>query len=347
MSTVKPINLALQGGGAHGAFTWGVLDAILEDERLDIEGVSGTSAGAMNAAILLSGLAKGGREGARKALAAFWRDVSVDGNLSDGTRLLMDVFLAPWRAAEATQGLFENARNLMSPYDINPLDINPLRRVVADHIDFKALRAADGPKLFVAATSVHSGKVRVFRRDEVDLDVLMASAALPYLFRAVEIDGEPYWDGGYMGNPALFPFFSETAVEDVVLVQINPLERDTTPESSTEIMERINEITFNGPLLHELRAIEFVQRLITQGTLRGTRYKSIRMHRIEAQQQLNGFGAASKLQFDWSFFQTLFKLGRSAALHFLAEHYEDIGVKGTLDLARAIKDPVRKRVPKD
>lgn len=336
----KKINLALQGGGAHGAFTWGVLDTILSDDRLMIEGLSGTSAGAMNGAIVAGALAQEAgdrRSHAREALQRFWRDVSIDGQLSTSQRALADIVLAPWRLGMAAAEPFMNAtRRFASPYDFNPLDINPLRSVVENHVDCAAIQSAQGPKLFVAATNVYTGRLRVFRNEEIHADVLMASAALPYLFRAVEIDGEPYWDGGFMGNPALYPFFTETETADILLIQINPVERRELPNTSLEIMERINEITFNAPLLSELRAVEFVARLIDEGRLKGTHYKSIRMHRIEAPLSLSHYGASSKLKADWRFFEELAEHGRQAGRDFLAAHFESIGVKGTLDLRGAL-----------
>ena len=336
----KRVNLALQGGGAHGAFTWGVLDALLADERLEIEGISGTSAGAMNGAIVAGALidnAKNPREHAREALHNFWRDVSVDGKLSTGQRVLADIVLAPWRLGMAAASPFVDVtRRFASPYEFNPLDINPLRGVVESHVDCDVIRANKGPKLFVAATNVYTGRLRVFRNAEITPDVLMASAALPYLFRAVEIDGEPYWDGGFMGNPALYPFFTETETADIVLVQINPIERRELPNTSVEIMERINEITFNAPLLSELRAVEFVARLIDEGRLKGTHYKSIRMHRIDAEAQLADYGATSRLKADWRFFEELAVHGRKAGRAFIDAHFDDLGVKGTLDLRGAL-----------
>ena len=328
----KRVNLALQGGGAHGAFTWGVLDAILSDDRLDIEGISGTSAGAMNAAVVASGITQGGPELARKKLCEFWRAVSVDGRLTAPQRALFDMLLQPWRKVGAGGGWMGAAQAMLSPYDLNPLDINPLRDVVEAQIDFAAVRACESLQLFIAATNVHTGKVRVFERSELTVDMLMASAALPTIFKAVEIDGVPYWDGGYMCNPVLFPFFSGTRTEDIILVQINPLVRDTTPDTTGDILERVNEITFNAALLHELRAIDFVRRLIDAGRLDATHYKRVRLHRIEAQKELNTFGAASKLQADWSFFETLHAVGHKAGTAFLAAHFDDIGREGTLDL---------------
>lgn len=334
------IDVALQGGGAHGAFTWGVLDALLSDERLDIEGISGTSAGAMNGAIVAGALARadnGHRETAREALRHFWRDVSVDGKLSTGQRVLADIVLAPWRIGMAAATPFMDVtRRFASPYEFNPLDINPLRGVVDSHVDCKSIQGGKGPKLFISATNVYTGRLRVFRNAEITPDVLMASAALPYLFRAVDIDGEPYWDGGFMGNPALYPFFTETETADIILVQINPVERRELPDTSVEIMERINEITFNAPLLSELRAVEFVARLIDEGRLKGTHYKSIRMHRIEAQTTLNEYGATSKMKADWRFFEELAVHGRKAGRAFIDAHFDDLGVKGTLDLRGAL-----------
>ncbi len=326
----KRVNLALQGGGAHGAFTWGVLDALLQDGRLEIEGLSGTSAGAMNAAVLLCGYAGGGPEVARTRLAAFWKAVSIDGGLNAGQRLLLDMFLGTWGWGAGGSTWLPMA--VPSPSTFNPLDINPLRDVVAAHIDFEALRRYEPIKLFVAATNVQTGKVRVFRRAELTMDMLMASAALPALFKAVEVDGEPFWDGGYMGNPVLFPFFTETQTEDIILVQINPIVRKELPSSAHDIQERVNEITFNASLLHEFRAIEFVRRLIDQGRLKETHYKRIRLHRIEENGALNAFGASTKLKADWDFFQELHALGVKAGRRFLKQHFDMIGVEGTVDL---------------
>ncbi|PSC05915.1 patatin [Alsobacter soli] len=328
----KRVNLALQGGGAHGAFTWGVLDALLEDGRLEIEGLSGTSAGAMNAAIIACGIAEGGPEAARRKLARFWKAVAIDGDLRGPQRALFDALLGAWKLGSTGAADWLPQFGALSPYALNPLDINPLRDVVERHVDFERLRAYEALKLFIAATNVHTGKVRVFHRQELTADMLMASAALPSLFKAVEVEGVPYWDGGYMGNPVLFPFFTETGTADIILVQINPIMREETPNTSSEILERVNEITFNASLLHELRAIDFVRRLIDAGRLAGTHYKRIRMHRISAQDELRQFGSASKLSADWALFQQLHRIGRKAGQDFLRAHFDMIGVEGTLDL---------------
>jgi NTE family protein len=327
----KRVNLALQGGGAHGAFTWGVLDALLEDGRLDIVAMSGTSAGAMNAVALADGLREAGVKGARDQLERFWRGVSVDGNYSESQRKALGLAFGFWDPFKVRESWASALANFASPYELNPLDINPLRDVVGREIDFKAVRESGGPKLFIAATNVYTGRVRIFRRSELTVDMLMASACLPTVFQAVEIDGIPYWDGGYMGNPVLFPFFTETDCEDVVLVQINPIERRETPHSVRDILSRLDEITFNSPLLQEFRAIDFVSRLIEAGRLDGTHYKQVRMHLV-ASEKLMKFGARSRMDADYEFFRELFDIGRHAGAEFLQENFEAIGSHGTLDL---------------
>ena len=341
-SNRKKINLGLQGGGAHGAFTWGVLDYLLEDERIDIEGISGASAGAMNAVMLADGLARGGPEEARKRLADFWRAVSLDGNLSGLQRSVFDRLLSftPFQGAPA-EAWFGALSRYLSPYDINPLNINPLRDVIERFVDFDAVRACREVSLFVSATNVHTGRLRVFPQEKITADVVLASACLPFLFRAVEIDGVPYWDGGYMGNPAIFPFFDATLTEDVLIVQINPIERKSTPHTQTEIMNRINEINFNSSLLSEFRAIDFVTRLIDQGRLpHGIgegEYRRINVHRIPLDATFKNLSASSKLNSDFDFFQSLFDGGRKAAQNFLSEHYDDIGKRSTIDLGAEAK----------
>ncbi|MGB3744948.1 MAG: patatin-like phospholipase family protein [Xanthobacteraceae bacterium] len=336
-STTKRINLALQGGGAHGAFTWGVLDQILSDERLSIEGISGTSAGAMNAVMLADGLCRGGREEAQKRLADFWRSASSNGNLPVLQRAVVERLLSftPLEGSPA-QAWFDALSRYFSPYDVNPLNINPLKDLIERFVDFEKLRADTDLQLFISATNVQTGRVRIFSRDKITADAVMASACLPLLFRAVEIDGIPYWDGGYLGNPVIFPFFRTTATEDVLVVQINPLIRQATPMSSSEIMNRINEITFNSSLIGEYRAIDFVARLIDQGKLpRGTgpgQYRRINIHRIVLDRFGTHFDAFSKLSTDYDFFDMLHISGKRAARRFLDEHFDDIGVKSTVDL---------------
>ena len=333
----KRINLALQGGGAHGAFTWGVLEQILSDERLSVEGISGTSAGAMNAVMLADGLCHGGREEAQKRLADFWRSVSSTGNLPALQRAVMERILSftPLEGSPV-QAWLDTLSRYLSPYDVNPLNINPLRDLIERFVDFERLRANTDLQLFVSATNVQTGRVRIFPRDRITVDAVMASACLPLLFRAVEIDGVPYWGGGYLGNPVIFPFFRTTATEDVLVVQINPLFRQSTPMSSSEIVNRINEITFNSSLIGEYRAIDFVARLIDQGKLpRGTgpgEYRRINVHRIVLDRFGTHFDSFSKLSTDYDFFDMLHINGKRAARRFLDEHFDDIGVKSTVDL---------------
>jgi NTE family protein len=335
--TTKRINLALQGGGAHGAFTWGVLDHLLSDERLVVEGISGTSAGAVNAVMLADGLARGGRAEAQKRLADFWRAASSAGNLPTVQRAVMERLLS-FTPLEGTpvQAWFDAVSRYFSPYDFNPLNINPLRDLFERFVDFEALRAGSDLQIFISATNVQTGRVRIFPREKITADAVMASACLPLLFRAVEIDGVPYWDGGYLGNPVIFPFFGTTTTEDVLVVQINPLMRQATPTSASEIMNRINEITFNSSLLAEYRAIEFVARLIDQGQLRrGTgpgQYRRVNVHRIVLDRFGTTFDASSRLSTDYDFFQMLQVNGRRAARRFLDEHFDDIGVRSTVDL---------------
>lgn len=350
--TKKLVNLALQGGGAHGAFTWGVLDKLLEDGRLGFEGISGTSAGAMNAVALADGWYEKGADGAREKLETFWRAISRNGSFSvtDQQQEVLDRFLSFWMwpmgnggGAEAFAKLFPLApwanpaatAQMTSPYDTNPLNINPLRDVVERLVDFDRVAKCSDFKLFIAATRVHSGKIQLFRRGDITADAVLASACLPYAFQAVEVDGEPYWDGGYTGNPALYPFFTETECEDIVLIQINPIERSETPKTSQEILERISEITFNASLLREFRAIDFVNRLIDDGKLIGGDYRRNRVHRIDASEELASLGAGSKFNTSWAFFTRLRDVGRDAASQFLAAHYDDVGQRGTLDLRDA------------
>jgi NTE family protein len=332
----KRINLALQGGGTHGAFTWGVLEHLLEDGRLTVEGISGTSAGAVNAVMLADGLRRGGPDEARKRLADFWKAASLGGDLPAVQRAVLNRLfsLLPGEGSPSLDWLTAWSRYL-SPYDLNPLNINPLKDLIERFVDFDGLRA-DSRQLFIAATNVQTGRLHIFPREKISAEAVMASACLPAVFRAVEIDGVPYWDGGYLGNPVLYPFFRSTDTEDVLIVQINPLVRKKIPTSTREIMGRVNEITFNSALMAELRAIEFVNRLIDQGRVpRGTgpnEYRQIRVHRIVLEGLGERFSSASKLRNDLKSFELLRKLGHRAARRFLDSHYDDIGVKSSIDL---------------
>ncbi|MFN3656134.1 MAG: patatin-like phospholipase family protein [Pseudolabrys sp.] len=332
----KRVNLALQGGGAHGAFTWGVLDHLLEDGRVTVEGISGTSAGAVNAVMLADGLRRGGPDEARKRLAEFWHAASLGGDLPAVQRAVLNRLfsLLPGEGSPTLDWLTAWSRHL-SPYDLNPLNINPLKDLIERFVDFDGLRG-DPRQIFIAATNVQTGRLHIFPHEKISAEAVMASACLPAVFRAVEIDGVSYWDGGYLGNPVLHPFFRSTETEDVIIVQINPLMRKKIPTSTREIVARVNEITFNSALMAELRAIEFVNRLIDQGRLpRGTgatEYRQIKVHRIVLEGLGERFSTASRLRNDLESFELLRKLGQRAARRFLDAHFDDIGVRSSVDL---------------
>ena len=323
----KRVNLALQGGGAHGAFTWGVLDYLLEDGRLAFSGISGASAGAVNAVMLADGLARGGPEDARKRLAEFWRAASLGGGLPGPQRAALDRLFALFPAGGSPVQLFVDAMTrMMSPYDFNPLNINPLKSLIERFVDFDAIRGYGDAELFVSATNVRSGRLKVFRREDITADVVMASAALPHVFRAVEIDGEPYWDGGFTGNPPILPLVASNA-DDVLLVQIAPLYRENTPTAARDILSRMNEIAFASSLAAELRALEYV------GRGAGRHGAAVNVHRILLEgmdKRLSG----SRLKTDFDFFALLHRAGRRAARRFLDRHFDDIGRRSTLDLVK-------------
>jgi NTE family protein len=328
-----PVNLALQGGGAHGAFTWGVLDRLLADERIEIEAISGTSAGAMNAVAVAEGLLTGGPQEARACLRRFWKGVSAAAKSSPIRRTPIDVFMGNWNLdTSPAYLLFDLLGRVASPYEVNPLNINPLRDLLEGLVDFERVRACERMKVFVSATNVETGRVKVFERHELTADMVMASACLPLVFQAVEIDGVPYWDGGYMGNPALFPFFDASESDDVIVVQINPVFRRGAPKSAREILNRVNEITFNSSLLREFRAIDFVSRLLDEGKLDPETYKQVLVHRISAEEHINPLGASSKMNAEWDFLQYLFDVGWRAADGWLAVNFEHLGKRSTLDI---------------
>ena len=334
----KKINLALQGGGTHGAYAWGVLDKILEDGRLDIEGVSATSAGTMNACALAYGLHQGGRDGARAALHDLWENIYKAGRIySPVRRTLWDRLMFPGSGHSLSFAVFDILSHAFSPYQFNPFDVNPLKEIMSESIDFGALRSCSCVRIFVSATHVASGRVRVFKTDEITLDVVMASAALPEVFKAVEIDGEHYWDGGYVGNPSLFPLFYYTECRDIMIVHINPIDRQRLPKTATEIMNRVNEISFNAALLQEIRAIGFVQRLLEQDMLRPEykeRYKNILLHSIRSDQVFCGYSVASKFDTDWQFLTSLRDQGREIMGAWLDRHYDEVGKVSTVDVRR-------------
>ncbi len=337
----KVINLAIQGGGAHGAYAWGVIDRLLEDGRIEIEGVSGTSAGSMNAVVFAFGNMNGGRGGAREALYRFWKHISEAGAIYSPLRQ------TPWEYLNShlnnrwnqdgtlSYQMFDLMTRIYSPYQFNPFNLNPLRRILEEAVDFEALHDCQSTKLFLSTTDVRTGRVRVFRTEEITADVVMASACLPFLFHAVKIGEDHYWDGGYMGNPALFPLFYHTGSRDVLVIHINPIERDEVPTRSADILNRLNEITFNSSLLKEMRAIAFVTKLIEEDWIKEEhkhKLKHLIMHSIRADGVLCDLSVASKFNTDWHFLLYLRDLGRDIAGQWLEENFESIGSRSTVDV---------------
>jgi NTE family protein len=333
-AATKSINLALQGGGTHGAFAWGVLDRLLEDERIAIDGISATSAGAMNAAALAYGWVVGGRDGARNALAAFWERIGNAGAFA----LLQPTWFDRLIGDDSLRfspvfTLVDLMTRSFSPYELNPLNINPLRDVLAASVDFEVLRTVECPiKLFISATNVRSGKIKIFERREMCIDRVMASACLPLLFQAVEVDGEHYWDGGYMGNPAMFPLIYNCASRDIVVIRINPLHRQELPRTAADILNRLNEITFNSSLMREMRAVSFVTDLIDAGKINDGALGRMLIHCIAADDAFAKLGAASKLNPDRGFLGRLRDAGRRQADDWLVANFDLLGAKSTIDM---------------
>ena len=338
---VKTVNLALQGGGSHGAYTWGVLDALAADARIEISAISGASAGSMNAVVFASGMDEGGRDGARQKLEKFWLSISSEGSLAPFQRKWVDSALSAWGGfwpgSRWMDAWADAISGVLSPYEFNPFNVNPLRVHLEQAVDFERLRACDDLKLFVAATNVKTGRGEVFRRNVLTADHVMASACLPQLFQAVIIDGQPYWDGGFAGNPPLWPLFYETQCRDAIIIQINPIERDDVPQTPTETNDRVNEVTFNASLLAELRAADFVARLIQSGVLKSDQYRLERLHRIGGRGKLERYPAETKNDVSWPFLMQLRDLGRADAKLWLEENFDSIGVESTLDMNRELK----------
>lgn len=329
----KKINLALQGGGSHGAFTWGVLDALLEDGRLSFDGVSATSAGAMNAAVLAHGIHKGGNEKARELLEDFWREISHSGGIFGGNN--DNPMFRFWGGDVAAHTLFETFSSTFSPYQFNPLNINPLRTVLEKIIDVDMINECKELHLFITATDIRSGLPRVFENKEVTIDALLASAALPMLFQATEINGDAYWDGGYMGNPSLWPLFYRSDCSDILLVHVNPIWRDEIPKDPVAIESRLNEITFNAALLKELRAIAFVKKLLNKDMLKEEyqhKYKDILMHAIRADDVMRDLPGGSKYLTNWEFLSDLRDKGRAEAQKWLKASFQDVGERASVDI---------------
>ncbi|MGH8616367.1 MAG: patatin-like phospholipase family protein [Burkholderiales bacterium] len=331
------VDLALQGGGAHGAFTWGVLDRLLEVPWLDLDGVSGTSAGAMNAVVMADGLVKGGRAGAKAALEQFWRKISDAARFSPIQRGPLEILTGNWTLDYSPLFVMADlAAKVFSPYSMNFGGGNPLRDILVESIDFPALTSSR-IKLFITATNVRTGRGRIFRNADLTPDVLIASACLPTMFQAAEIDGDPYWDGGYSGNPTISPLVRECKSTDTILVQINPIERPGTPRTANEINNRLNEISFNAPLMKELRMCALLRKVADPGDTEGRLWANMRIHRITSDEMLE-LGYSSKLLAEWAFFCKLRDAGRVAADAFLAAHGTDVGVRSTLDLDTLLEE---------
>ena len=345
---MRMLNLALQGGGSHGAFTWGVLDALLADERIELEGLSGTSAGAVNAVALASGFCKGlaagqdPRRHARESLARVWGEIAAWGSLGALQERVAAMLWGGLPTELAPANIISNTfRGLFSPYQSNPLDINPLRRLLEREIDFEAIARARKLKVFVSATHVRTGKAVIFGGRQLTVQAVMASACLPMLFKAVEIDGEHYWDGGYSVNPALAPLIDRCDSPDVMLVQINPLRRERIPQSSGEILDRVNELTFNASLLTQMRSIDLINDLLAKGALQGSYCKTVLVHRIDGGQAMQAWPASSKHSTDSVMIRKMFEVGQASARHWLAQHFEALGQRSTVDIRRDYLDDTR------
>lgn len=331
----KSVNLALQGGGAHGAFTWGILDKFLEEDIFEIEGISATSAGSMNAVVLAQGLMEGGNDAARKRLEEFWRAMSDYGNQMGITaKTPWDFFWEPILKVPLSFYVFNSISSVFSPYQFNPMNYHPLREVLEKIVDTEQLKKKSKIKLFICATNVKTGKIRIFNEEALSIDAVLASACLPKLFQAVEIDGEFYWDGGYLGNPAIFPLIYETDARDIIILHTVPIVRDNIPTTVVEVDSRLREISFNSSLMREMRAIAFVTTLIDQGWVKDEFMHHLRrlyIHCLRADQSLLKYPAASIYVPDWEFLEELKELGRKAATEWLKEHYAAIGHKTTID----------------
>jgi NTE family protein len=328
------VDFAMQGGGAHGAFTWGVVDRLLEEPWLKIDGISGTSAGAMNAAVLADGYSDGGAAGARAALDRYWHRVAEASRFSPFQRSPLDRMMGRWTLDHSPLFVtMDMMSRLFSPYDLQARGSNPLRRLLEELIDFDRLKRAS-IKLFISATNVRTGRVRVFRNAEITPDVLLASACLPTLFQAIEIDGEPYWDGGYSGNPTLTPLIRECDSKDTILIPINPLERPGTPVTARDILNRLNEISFNAVALKELRMMALLRQVASAANAsdsEGARWAQMRVHLVR-NEIMGTLGYSSKLNAEWDFLSMLRDEGRKAADAFLRANADQIGIRSTFDL---------------
>ena len=322
----KTINLALQGGGSHGAFTWGALDRILEDKRIVIEGIVGTSAGAMNAVVTAYGLTLDGNEGARRSLRSFWESVAEKGAWSIMQPSFLDRLISPG-SLDYSPGwiMMDTLSRVWSPYQMNPANYHPLRDILSEQIDFDTLSRSDKVKLFVCASNVFTNRLHVFELRDLSVDAVVASGCIPSVFQAVEINGEYFWDGGYMGNPPIFPIIYNCASTDLLLIMVNPIHIEQVPRTAQAILDRINSLSFNSSLMREMRAINFVNRLVESGFDDGGRLKKMLIHCIDAEDEMSNLGVSSKLNVGREFLEWLFELGRKRADAFLRDHFDKIG----------------------
>jgi NTE family protein len=333
----KRINLALQGGGAHGAFVWGVLDRLLEDGRLEVEAISATSAGAMNAVVLAYGMAVGGPPGAREKLEEFWREVARLERLfgfawSPFDRFAQACGLPP--EYQPSHAAIHAATHIMPPHLLNPLHYNPLKDLLLKVVDFGRLNAPPHPlRLYLNATNVRTGKIAVFETPAITVETVLASACLPPYFQAVEIDGEHYWDGGYMGNPAIYPLIYRKGSNDIVIVQVSPIRRNELPHTAADIMHRVNEISFNSSLMREMRAIAFVTKLIDEHELDARKYSRMFVHWIGNDRVMAHLSATTQFHPDWGLLARLRDDGRETAREWLDTTFEHVGCRSSIDLA--------------
>lgn len=333
----RPILLALQGGGSHGALAWGVIDRLLEENRYPITAISGTSAGAMNAVVMASALTRGGPKQAKSALEAFWRDVSQSGRASPIRRTPMARWMGSWSLDDSpAYQWFDMLSRAVSPYQTSLPDHHPLRSILEAHVDFDVLNGSDAARVYLTATNVRTGLPKVFTQPELTVEAVLASAALPTLFRAIEIDGDPYWDGGYVGNPALFPLVALEEPGDLVIVQTNPFTRDGVPRSARDITNRLNEITFNSALLKELRVLTTARE--------AGRFSDLRLHRVHGDDHLADYAPSSKLNVEWAYLRHLFDQGRQQGGRFLDRHGPDIGKRDSFDPSPMLDDLIAGQV---
>ncbi len=330
---IRRITLALQGGGAHGAYTWGVLDRLLEDERIEIESVSGTSAGGMNAALLVDGYIKNGRQGAKDALAKFWVKVAEIGQMNPLTNSPLQGITHNWNLDSSPMfAMYDLFSRLFSPYQINPLNINPLKSVVEEMMDFKALQKSDLIPLFITATSIETGQPHIFHHKEITSDALMASACLPTMFQAVSVEDHYYWDGGFAGNPSIWPLAYISETSDIVVVEINPVVRKEIPRNANEITNRVNEISFNASLIAEIKSIHFINQLIEENHISSDIYRKLHIHLIRAADEMLDLNASSKMNTSLDFIQYLHKLGRKSAEKWIKHNFKYLGDTSSIDI---------------